>query len=114
MPAKLGTLPSYNVDLKDWGQVSVLHFSQHEVSQNILLVGLPNKILVGLVNVDDDLEFKVFAEFNYVVYCTALALSPETVIHTSPPLLLFCAGGKDFNLCVFKSDLKDDNPCTVS
>lgn len=114
MPTKTGTPPSYSVDFKDRGQVSILHFSPYDVSQNILLVGLPNKILIGSVCIDDDLNFQILAEFNYGVYCSALALSPETIIDTPCPLLLFCAGGQDFDLNVFKSDLCDDTLCTVS
>lgn len=39
--------PTFVTDLQESGQISVVHFSQYELSQDLLLVAFPSKILLA-------------------------------------------------------------------
>lgn len=56
---------------------------------------------------------KILTEFANPVRCTTLSISPDTSLTALPNQVIFCAGGNDFKLRIFSSDLEENNTCKV-
>ncbi|KAK4886425.1 hypothetical protein RN001_002696 [Aquatica leii] len=102
---KTATHPTFVTSFQETGQISVIHLSPYEISQDLILIAFPTKILLGQLIFQDTIEFKQLAEFNNEVASTALALSSETAINTLPQSVIFCSAGVDYKLRIYKSDL---------
>lgn len=51
-PRKNENEPLYSTCLSQYGQITAVHFSPYEWSQNIILIAFPSKILVGHITID--------------------------------------------------------------
>ncbi|KAF5302276.1 hypothetical protein FQA39_LY10315 [Lamprigera yunnana] len=105
--------PNFIVNLDESGQISVAQFSPYEISQDLLLIAFPTKILLAQLMLKDNIELKNITEFNIGLTCTALVMSSETSLNTFPPNVVFCSASTDFKLRTFKSDLGNESYCQL-
>ncbi|KAK5643283.1 hypothetical protein RI129_007128 [Pyrocoelia pectoralis] len=97
--------PNYVINFEEAGLISVIHFSPYELSQDLLLIALPTKILVTQLIIQENISLKELAQMHNGVTCMALAISSETTINTFPHNVVFCSAGDDYKIRLFKSDL---------
>lgn len=129
---KIFSEPSYLKNLSEYGQIIFILFSPYEASQDVLLVAFKEKILVGHLDLsvrenvsyclffmiinfkDNGIDITFLSEFPHPSRCTALSISPETLLTVKPSILTFCSAGSDFAIRVYNGDLADNNVCKVS
>ncbi|CAG9856616.1 unnamed protein product [Phyllotreta striolata] len=104
--------PFYSKVISENEQILCIEFSQFEWSQDVILIGFKSKIVLAHLEIDP-FDVKIITEFAHPVRCTTLSISPDTSLALSPREVLFCAGGADFKLRIFKSDLGETNLCKV-
>ncbi|KAF5285623.1 hypothetical protein FQR65_LT13104 [Abscondita terminalis] len=107
------TQPDFVINFEESGQISIIHLSPYETSQDLLLIAFPAKILLAQLVIQNKIELKHLAKFNNEVACTALALSSETGINTLPQTVIFCSAGSDYKLRIYKSELGKELYCKV-
>ncbi|CAH1159790.1 unnamed protein product [Phaedon cochleariae] len=100
-------------DLTEHGQILYIQFSPFEWSQDVLLVGFREKILLVHIDISDKICIKVLTEFSHQARCTTISMSPETSLTSLPNQVVFCAAGNDFKLRIFSSDLDENSKCLV-
>ncbi|XP_057651980.1 nucleoporin Nup37 [Diorhabda carinulata] len=105
--------PFYVKQLSEYGQIVCIQFSPFEWSQDVFLIGFKKKILLAHLEITDILSVKIVTEFSHPVRCTTLSISPDTSLVALPSKVVFCAGGSDFKIRVFNSDLSENSTCKV-
>ncbi|KAK9873054.1 hypothetical protein WA026_020788 [Henosepilachna vigintioctopunctata] len=105
--------PLYTKDMSEYGQICCIEVSQFDWSQDVILLGFVNKILLGYLKFTDIVEVEIISEFPFPCRCSCLSISMETNISALPSVVLFCAAGTDFKIRVIQTDLSDDSSCKV-
>ncbi|KAL3265887.1 hypothetical protein HHI36_010078 [Cryptolaemus montrouzieri] len=110
---KSSTKPTCVKDLSEHGQITCIEVSQYEWSQDTILIGFENKILLGYLKFKESVEVEIISQFPLPCPCTYLNMSVETNLNAIPSMVLFCAAGTDFKIRVIKTDLENDNACKI-
>ncbi|XP_045479741.1 nucleoporin Nup37 [Harmonia axyridis] len=110
---KTYTKPLYTKDLSEHGQITCIELSQFELSQDVVLIGFGNKILLGYFKFTDNVELEIISEFPIPCRCTCLSISPETSLSAVPNSLSFCGAGTDFKIRHIKTDLENESFCKI-
>ncbi|KAJ8964037.1 hypothetical protein NQ314_005177 [Rhamnusium bicolor] len=110
---KVFSEPNFVKNLSEHGQIIHVEFSPFEWSQDLILIGFEKKILLAHLEIGDHVDVKILTEFVHPCRSTTLSISPESSLSALPNQILFCAGGNDFKLRIYSSDLLENNTCKV-
>lgn len=109
--------PIYSKDLSKYGQILCVELSQYEWSQDVVLLGFNQRILLcQLKYTMNTVELEIISNFLYPTKCINLNISPETNLNNLVKRVAFCASGPDYKIRVYNSDLgatDDINTCRI-